>query len=275
MISSDKIDKALASGEGLSLEFKSAKNQLPSSLFETICAFLNRNGGEIFMGITDDKKVEGIEPNIAEQLIRQISNISNNPQLLAPSFLMNVKAIEYQQKTILYILVPVSSQVHQYKGKVYDRSADGDYVLSSDEQLKLIYQRKSIQYSENTIYPFLEQNDFATGIVERVRKIICINRPDHPWNELTDLEFFKTAGLYRKDLASGKEGLTMSALLLFGKDEVIQSAIPHYKIDALVRKGNYSGILSLNNKKSIFFQLRQFLFDESLKSQNILNIQFS
>ncbi len=38
---------------------------------------------------------------------------------------------------------------------------------------------------------------------------------------------------------------------------------------------NYSGILSLNNKKSIFFQLRQFLFDESLKSQNILNIQFS
>ena len=52
------------------------------------------------------------------------------------------------------------------------------------------------------------------------------------------MEFFKTAGLYRKDLASGKEGFTMSALLLFGKNEIIQSAIPHYKIDALVRKEN-------------------------------------
>ena len=30
----------------------------------------------------------------------------------------------------------------------------------------------------------------------------------------------------------------MTALLLFGKSEVIQSAIPHYKIDALVRINN-------------------------------------
>ncbi len=30
----------------------------------------------------------------------------------------------------------------------------------------------------------------------------------------------------------------MSALLLFGKEEIIQSAIPHYKIDALVKKEN-------------------------------------
>ncbi len=128
MISPAKIEKALSTGEGISIEFKRAKDQLPSSLFETICAFLNRNGGEIFMGITDNKTVEGIELKIAEQLIKQISNISNNPQLLSPSFLMNVQAIEYQHKTIIYILVPVSSQVHQYKGKVYDRSSDGDYV---------------------------------------------------------------------------------------------------------------------------------------------------
>ena len=30
----------------------------------------------------------------------------------------------------------------------------------------------------------------------------------------------------------------MSALLLFGKSEIIQSAIPHYKVDALLRKEN-------------------------------------
>jgi len=62
-----------------------------------------------------------------------------------------------------------------------------------------------------------------------------INRPKHPWNELTDQEFYRTSGLYRYDYRSGEKGFTLSAILLFGKPEVIQSAVPHYKIDALVR----------------------------------------
>ena len=49
------------------------------------------------------------------------------------------------------------------------------------------------------------------------------------------MEFFKVAGLYRRDIAANIEGFTMAALLLFGKDEVIMGAIPHYKVDALLR----------------------------------------
>ncbi len=36
----------------------------------------------------------------------------------------------------------------------------------------------------------------------------------------------------------GLEGFTMTALLLFARDEIIRSAIPHYKIDALLRIEN-------------------------------------
>ena len=71
--------------------------------------------------------------------------------------------------------------------------------------------------------------------MDRVRKIIKINRTNHPWNDLSNEEFYRTAGLFRKDFATGLEGFTMTALLMFGKDESIQSAIPHYKIDALLR----------------------------------------
>jgi ATP-dependent DNA helicase RecG len=90
-------------------------------------------------------------------------------------------------------------------------------------------------YSENQIYPFLDTSDFEEGIIHRVRKIIKIQRPEHPWNELDDDEFFRTAGLFRKDMASGQKGFTLSALLLFGKPEAISSTLPHYKIDALLR----------------------------------------
>ena len=188
------------------------------------------------LGISDDKTVEGINPDIAGVLVKNLANLSNNPQKLSPSFLLEANLISYEGKWLIYIFVPVSSQVHRCNGKVFDRSADGDFELKSDEQVKNMYIRKNTFYSENTIYPFLSEADFVPGLLLRVRKIIKINRPDHPWNELSDKDFYSTSGLFRKDLSTGNEGFTLATLLLLGKNETIQSALPHYKIDALVRK---------------------------------------
>lgn len=37
--------------ESIHLEFKEAKLALPGNLFETICAMLNRDGGDIVLGV--------------------------------------------------------------------------------------------------------------------------------------------------------------------------------------------------------------------------------
>lgn len=234
-MTNSKIKKTISKGEGLRIEFKKAKNKLPNNLFETICAFLNKTGGEILLGISDDKKIIGIDENKIEELCKQIGNLSNNPQKLFPSFLLEPKIVDYKEKKLIYIFVPISSQVHKTDGKIYDRSSDGDYELKTDDQIKNIYRRKSNEYSENRIYPFLKESDFADGIVERTRKLIKINRSNHPWNDLSNQEFFLISGLYRHDYHTGKEGFTLTAALLFGKPEVINSIIPHYKVDALVR----------------------------------------
>lgn len=229
------IEHLIKEGEGLTIEFKRSKDKLPSNLFETVCAFLNRAGGNILLGVTDDKTIEGINSGKAESLCKDFANLSNNPQKLFPTFLLDANVIEYEGKNIIHIFVPISSQVHKCNNKIFDRSADGDFELNTGEQIKNLYLRKNSLYSENTIYPYLQSSDFANGIVDRVRKMIRIQRPEHPWNELNDEEFYKTAGLWRKDFASGLEGFTMSALLLFGKPETIGSAILHYKVDALLR----------------------------------------
>lgn len=62
------IRKILNQGEGLTVEFKRAKNELPSSLFETVCSFLNRYGGDILIGINDRGEVEGVDPKQTKQL---------------------------------------------------------------------------------------------------------------------------------------------------------------------------------------------------------------
>jgi len=54
-------------------------------------------------------------------------------------------------------------------------------------------------------------------LVDKVRKLIQINRPNHPWNMLSMQDFFSASGLYRTDAATGKSGFTLAALLLFGK----------------------------------------------------------
>ena len=47
-------------GENTATEFKEAKNSLPSSLFETICGMLSRNGGHIFLDVKDNGEIIGV-----------------------------------------------------------------------------------------------------------------------------------------------------------------------------------------------------------------------
>ena len=188
------IQNILKKGEGLTVEFKKATSELPKNLFETVCAFLNRNGGTILLGVSDEGKVLGVEENTADQLCKDLANLSNNPNKINPVFLLQPSIIEIESKKIIHVFVPASSQVHKMGVKYYDRSVDGDYVVSTHAKISELYTRKSSQYSENTIYQHLYLSDFEDGIVSRVRKIIKIQRPDHPWNELDDNEFFKTAG---------------------------------------------------------------------------------
>jgi ATP-dependent DNA helicase RecG len=44
------IKQLIEKGEGLTTEFKSSFDSLPETLFDTVCAFLNRQGGEIVLG---------------------------------------------------------------------------------------------------------------------------------------------------------------------------------------------------------------------------------
>ena len=57
---------------------------------------------------------------------------------------------------------------------------------------------------------------------------------------MDNLELLKSAGLYLKDLQSGKEsgkeGITLAGILLFGNEQLIQAALPHYRTDAILRR---------------------------------------
>lgn len=49
-MTTEQIKSIISNGEGVTIEFKKSHNTLPRNLFETICAFLNRDGGNVLLG---------------------------------------------------------------------------------------------------------------------------------------------------------------------------------------------------------------------------------
>ena len=80
------FENILKAGETTCIEFKRAGEGAKNDTFETVCSFLNRLGGDILLGVTDNGDVIGIPENTVEQIIRNIINITNDPNLLSPSF---------------------------------------------------------------------------------------------------------------------------------------------------------------------------------------------
>ena len=97
----------------------------------------------------------------------------------------------------------------------------------------------SRQLSRKTkFFPYAALADLREDLIARVRKIVGLQRTDHPWAALDDLSLLKSAQLYQTDRETGKSGVTLSGILLLGKDETILSAVPHHRTDLILRKVN-------------------------------------
>ena len=236
MITPERVLELIARGEGERIEFKSATNGVPKSLFETIVAFLNKNGGTVLLGIEDDGTFSGMEQECAGRIADEIVSQSNNAQKISPPFVLDARVVAFPPGAVVAIEVPSSSQVHKLGDKFFDRSRDGDFQLRSTEQIRQLYLRKSEAFTENKIYPFISMADLDGALISRTRQRMTILRPNHPWRELPDEDFFRAAGLFRKDFSTGQAGFTLAAVMLFGRDETIVNVVPYFKIDALLRR---------------------------------------
>jgi ATP-dependent DNA helicase RecG len=232
----ERIKNILSQGEGIRNEFKQSREKLSENLFETICAMLNRSGGDIILGADDNGNLTGLDAVLVSGMIANIANLSNNPQKLNPPFILFPKEHVVDGFHVIHLQVPESSQVHQTGGKIYDRSSDGDYVVREAHQIAKLYDRKRNHYTEGTIYPAFRFEDFKRPLFQKVRNLIRSYNPEHSWLEIDEEQMLRMAGLYDRDYKTGEEGYTLAAILLLGKDEAIRSVVPHYKIDALVRK---------------------------------------
>jgi len=238
-MTSARIEMIIKQGEGPAVGFKECKSSLNKSVYETVCAFLNKQGGEILLGVKDNGTINGIDPAQLEQIKKDFVTTINNPGKITPPVYLSIEELIIDGRHILYVYIPKSSQVHKCDGKIFIRNNDSDLDITRKPNLiTRMYAEKQSAYSENRIYPYCDLADLRPDLIERARKYAGFHRNNHPWNELSDEEILKSVKLHGKDFQSGKSGYTLAAILLFGKDETIISVVPHHKTDLLLRKVN-------------------------------------
>ena len=235
----ENLLKLIKDGESSTVEFKTAKKNLPDNLFETVCSMLNRNGGHIFLGVQDNGSIIGVYKDYVKDMKKNFANLCNNNEKISPTVHLEVKEYFYDKKEILYIYVYESSDVHKTANKIFDRNEDGDFEITGNTSLiSQLYIRKSSTYIENKIYPFATTDDLRKDLIDKARNMAVNRVANHPWATMNDLEMLRSASLYEKNLQTGEEGINLAGLLLFGKDEVIASALSYYKTDAILKIDN-------------------------------------
>ena len=102
-MNTEKLKTVLAVGETVAVEFKRCGNGISPDTYETVCSFLNRFGGDIYLGVEDNGSVCGIPENAAPDLVKNIIGMVSNPDIINPTVYLAPEIIKYEGKNIIHI----------------------------------------------------------------------------------------------------------------------------------------------------------------------------
>ena len=70
----ERIHKALTGGETTRVEFKSCRDKVSKSVYDTVCSFSNHSGGLIILGFDDDMNLIGVNKDASVNLKKKLIN---------------------------------------------------------------------------------------------------------------------------------------------------------------------------------------------------------
>lgn len=184
------------------IEFKAALGRdglgaIPKDVYETVCSFSNRYGGNIYFGIQDDGEILGVSSERVSEMTKNFVTTIQSGQKITPPLYLDVDVYDVDGKTVLHVFVPNSSQVHRMNGRViFDRNNDSDVDITDNTNLvQQMYTRKQAEYTENKIYPYVQIGDLKHELIERVRKVSTNGDGELNLIDKDDLEVLKSLSL--------------------------------------------------------------------------------
>lgn len=215
------------------------RHDITKDVYDTVCSFSNREGGHIFLGVKDNGTILGIQSDCIDRMKKDFVNaVNNGNKMYLPLYLTPIE-YEYDGKQLLYIYVPASPNVCRCSGRIFDRNHEADIDITNHEGLVYqLYARKQNTYYVNKVFPVFSVSDLRHDLIDRAREMTKMRMQDHPWRSMSEEELLRSASLILLDSDTGKEGITLASILLFGPDNLIYSVLAHHKTDAIFRVFN-------------------------------------
>lgn len=233
-----KVDK-----ENSQVEAKKAQNTLPNSIWETYSAFANTNGGQILLGVSEDKKtgdlvVTGIEQ--PEKVKKEFWNGINNPlkvsnNLLSDGDFNEIKLENGKSVFIINVpgarteLKPIFINNDIYNGS-YKRIHEGDYHLTKAEISTLLRDASPTPY-DMKVLDNIPLTALTNDTINKYRRYHESYRPQHPWRQLNNETYLLMIGAAAISESNGELHPTVAGLIMFGEEHNITRVFPDYFLD--------------------------------------------
>ena len=222
----------LNGGEWNDFEAKEAKCEVPKSVWATVSAFSNSNGGWIILGVKEVREngkvsfdIQGIE-NVEKVEQDFIGVLRSNGKFNQRVSVQTLK-FDFDGKFVLAFYIPMSESKPVYIGvpsNTYIRIGSGDQRATEFEvramQRDQAYGKKSNELVFGTGYKDINPQSF-----NNYRNYLQIYNPDLQYNVLSDLEFAVKTGIMLNGM------LTVGGMLMFGNLETILKYNPDFLID--------------------------------------------
>ncbi len=249
------IHKLLADGERVTLECKKATKGIPNSLWDTYSAFANTSGGIILLGVIEHieekditKRFDIVGVEDVDKIRKDLWNIANSREKVSINLLHDedVETITIDDKNIIainvpradYTIRPIYINNNLLKG-TFKRNHEGDYHCT-EQEIKMMLRDANETGNDGLLLEYYTMDDIDIPTLERFRQMFQNLHPEHQWNSAEHKVFLINFGCYTKDRRTGKEGLTMAGLLMFGKGLPIRERFDNLRMD-YIDKSNLIG----------------------------------
>ncbi len=196
----EDFEFVLNEGEGQFIEFKESLDS--KSLSKEIVAFANSQGGKIFLGISDDGKIKGIE--ITNRLKSEIQDIARNCD---PSIKVKTEQLD---KVLIVEIEEGSNKPYSCSQGFYLRSGSNSQKLSRDEILDFSIQEGKIKFDEQINDAFDFKEDFDDKKLDKYLSMTKLTRNIPTESILSTLKVVR--------IIKGEIKFNNAGVLLFSKD---------------------------------------------------------
>ena len=214
--------------ESNTLEFKSSLKQIRPAM-ETLCGFLNGQGGTVLIGIGDQGKILGqtISDRTKQEIARELSRIEPHAELMSYYVPVNSK-----QFIVVLQASPSSYKPHVYDGRAFERVESTTRRVSQHYYEQLLVQRNQLNHAWEDAFAvdytmdMLDEEEVKRTVYEGIQQ----NRlPTMASSETTEATLSRF-----KLLHQGK--LRRAAIVLFAKENHI-----YYK-QCMIKMARFAGV---------------------------------